>query len=84
MENEFPGQYAYRKPRGACADYRVFPYYKRALYVICLPVGPWIFFYRPSAGNKAVGFRGAGNTAPAWAIIEQHHIDAWIREREEY
>jgi len=23
-------------------------------------------------------------TAPAWAIIEQHHLDAWIIEREEY
>ena len=22
--------------------------------------------------------------APAWAIIEQHHLDAWIIEREEY
>jgi hypothetical protein len=23
-------------------------------------------------------------TAPAWAIIEQHHLDAWIIEREDY
>ena len=23
------------------------------------------------------------NTAPAWAIIEQHHLQAWIIEREE-
>jgi hypothetical protein len=22
-------------------------------------------------------------TAPAWAIIEQHHLDAWLIEREE-
>ncbi len=32
---------------------------------------------------EGVSWRGL-NTAPAHAIIEQHHLDAWIIEREEY
>lgn len=31
---------------------------------------------------EGVSYRG-NTTAPAWAIIEQHHLDSWI-EREEY
>jgi hypothetical protein len=32
---------------------------------------------------EGVSWRGL-TTAPAHAIIEQHHLDAWIIEREEY
>ena len=32
---------------------------------------------------EGVSWKGL-NTAPAHAIIEQHHLDAWIIEREEY
>jgi hypothetical protein len=32
---------------------------------------------------EGVTYKGL-TTAPAWAIIEQHHLDAWIIEREEY
>jgi hypothetical protein len=32
---------------------------------------------------EGVSYKGK-NTAPAHAIIEQHHLDAWIIEREEY
>jgi hypothetical protein len=32
---------------------------------------------------EGVSWRGL-NTAPAHAIIEAHHLDAWIIEREEY
>ncbi len=32
---------------------------------------------------KGVTYKGL-TSAPAWAIIEQHHLDAWIIEREEY
>jgi hypothetical protein len=31
---------------------------------------------------EGVSWRGL-TTAPAWAIIEQHHLDAWLIEREE-
>jgi hypothetical protein len=31
---------------------------------------------------EGVTYKGL-TTAPAWAIIEQHHLDAWIIEREE-
>ena len=31
---------------------------------------------------EGVSYKGL-TTAPAWAIIEQHHLDAWIIEREE-
>jgi hypothetical protein len=30
---------------------------------------------------EGVTYKGL-TTAPAWAIIEQHHLDAWIIERE--
>jgi hypothetical protein len=26
---------------------------------------------------EGVSYKG-GNTAPAWAIIEQHHLEAWL------
>jgi len=32
---------------------------------------------------EGVSWRGL-TTAPAHAIIEQHHLDAWLIEREEY
>lgn len=32
---------------------------------------------------EGVSWKGS-NTAPAYAIIESHHLDAWIIEREEY
>ena len=32
---------------------------------------------------EGITYKGL-TTAPAWAIIEQHHLDAWIIEREEY
>jgi hypothetical protein len=32
---------------------------------------------------EGVTYKGL-TTAPAWAIIEQHHLDAWIIEREDY
>jgi len=32
---------------------------------------------------EGVLYKGMAD-APAWAIIEQHHLDAWIIEREEY
>jgi hypothetical protein len=32
---------------------------------------------------EGVSWKGL-TTAPAYAIIEQHHLDAWIIEREEY
>ena len=32
---------------------------------------------------EGVTYKGL-TTAPAWAIIEQHHLNAWIIEREEY
>ena len=32
---------------------------------------------------EGVSYKGL-HEAPAWAIIEQHHLDAWIIEREEY
>jgi hypothetical protein len=32
---------------------------------------------------EGVSYKGL-TTAPAWAIIEQHHLNAWIIEREEY
>ena len=32
---------------------------------------------------EGISWRGL-NTAPASAIIEAHHLDAWIIEREEY
>jgi hypothetical protein len=31
---------------------------------------------------EGVTYKGL-TTAPAWAIIEQHHLDAWLIEREE-
>jgi hypothetical protein len=31
---------------------------------------------------EGITYKGL-TTAPAWAIIEQHHLDAWIIEREE-
>ena len=31
---------------------------------------------------EGVTYRGL-TTAPAWAIIEQHHLQAWLIEREE-
>jgi hypothetical protein len=30
---------------------------------------------------EGITYKGL-TTAPAWAIIEQHHLDAWIIERE--
>jgi hypothetical protein len=32
---------------------------------------------------EGVTYKGL-TTAPAWAIIEQHHLDAWIIEREDH
>ena len=32
---------------------------------------------------EGVSYKGSPD-APAWAIIEQHHLDSWIIEREEY
>ena len=32
---------------------------------------------------EGVTYKGL-TTAPAWAIIEQHHLDAWLIEREDY
>jgi hypothetical protein len=32
---------------------------------------------------EGVTYKGL-TTAPAYAIIEQHHLDAWIIEREDY
>ena len=31
---------------------------------------------------EGVSYKGL-TTAPAWAIIEQHHLEAWLIEREE-
>ena len=31
---------------------------------------------------EGVSYKGL-TTAPAWAIIEQHHLNAWLIEREE-
>ena len=33
---------------------------------------------------EGVFYKGNLTTAPAHAIIEQHHLDAWLIEREEY
>jgi hypothetical protein len=33
---------------------------------------------------KGVFYKGNLTTAPAHAIIDQHHLEAWIIEREEY
>jgi len=33
---------------------------------------------------EGVFYKGNLTTAPAHAIIDQHHLDAWIIEREEY
>ncbi len=38
---------------------------------------------REIAMPEGVSYKGK-NTAPAWAIVEQHHLDAWISEGEEY
>ena len=32
---------------------------------------------------EGITYKGL-TTAPAWAIIEQHHLEAWLIEREEY
>lgn len=32
---------------------------------------------------KGVSYLG-NTTAPAWAIVEQHHLDSWIEDREEF
>lgn len=32
---------------------------------------------------EGVGYKGL-TVAPAWAIIEQHHLDAWCTEDEEF
>jgi hypothetical protein len=32
---------------------------------------------------EGVFYKGK-TTAPAWAIIEQHHLDAWLPENEGY
>lgn len=32
---------------------------------------------------EGVGYKGL-TVAPAWAIIEQHHLDAWCMEDEEF
>lgn len=32
---------------------------------------------------EGVFYKGR-TTAPAWAIIEQHHLNAWLPENEEY
>lgn len=32
---------------------------------------------------EGVFYKGK-TTAPAWAIIEQHHLDAWLPENEDY
>jgi hypothetical protein len=32
---------------------------------------------------EGVTYKGL-TTAPAWAIIEQHHLNAWLIEREDY
>ena len=37
---------------------------------------------REIAMPEGVSYRGR-DTAPAWAIIEQHHLDAWISHEEE-
>jgi hypothetical protein len=38
---------------------------------------------REIAMPEGVSYKGR-NTAPAWAIVEQHHLDAWIYESDEY
>jgi hypothetical protein len=35
----------------------------------------------PKIGNFQVTYKGQ-LTAPAWAIIEQHHLDAWVNDNE--
>ena len=37
---------------------------------------------REIAMPEGVSYRGM-NTAPAWAIIEQHHLEAWLYNDEE-
>jgi hypothetical protein len=37
---------------------------------------------REIAMPEGVSYRGR-NTAPAWAIIEQHHLEAWLYNDEE-
>lgn len=37
---------------------------------------------REIAMPEGVSYKGR-DTAPAWAIIEQHHLDAWISHEEE-
>ena len=32
---------------------------------------------------EGVSYKGK-TTAPAWAIIEQHHLNAWLPENEDY
>ena len=32
---------------------------------------------------EGVSYKGR-TTAPAWAIIEQHHLNAWLPENEDY
>jgi hypothetical protein len=40
-------------------------------------------FYREIALPEGVLYKGR-TTAPAWAISDQHHLDAWIESEDEY
>ena len=45
--------------------------------------GPLSGWHKVIQLPEGVSYQGS-NVAPAWAIIEQHHLDAWVELDEEY